>query len=101
MTTPSVSLVTMQEATSTEAVAEFARLVLAGTSWELAGVRRRASRLEPPHAYWVIFELAINKGEEERKLRLVARGAFDRGAWDLLRERLEEVSFGRECDPVM
>jgi len=90
----------MQEATSTEAVAEFARTILAGTGWELAGVRRRASRLEPPQAYWVIFEVTINKGEEERKLRLVARGAFDGGAWDLLRERLEQATFGRPCDPV-
>lgn len=100
MTTSSVSLLTMQEATSTEAVAEFARELIAGTGWNLVGVRRRASRLEPPHAYWVIFEVTINKEEETRKLRMVARGAFDSTSWEGLRERLLQASFGRECDPV-
>src|SRR5579871_2026257 len=76
MATPSVSLLTMQEATSPEAVAEFATRKLAGTSWEIGRVRKRATRLEPPHAYWVIYEITINKDAEERKLRLVARGAF-------------------------
>ena len=76
----------MQEATGTDAVADFTRLVLDGTGWEVGRVRKRASRLEPPHAYWVIHEVTINKEGEERKLRLVARGAFDSGAWDLLRE---------------
>lgn len=90
----------MREATSTEAVAEFASGLLAGTGWILGGVRRRASRLEPPHAYWVIFEVTINKEEEERKLRLVARGAFDASSWQLLREQLLAASFGRECDPI-
>src|SRR5260221_5996957 len=74
--TPSVSLLTMQEATGTEAVADFARQVLDGTGWELARVRRRFSRLEPPHSYWVVFEITIKKGEEEEKFRLVARGAL-------------------------
>jgi hypothetical protein len=90
----------MQEATSTDAVAEFARDLVAGTGWELARIKRRASRLEPPYAYWVIFEVTINKEEDERKLRLVARGAFDRGAWEHLRGRLLEASGGRPCDPI-
>jgi Ser/Thr protein kinase RdoA (MazF antagonist) len=100
MTTPSVSLLTMQEATSSEAVAEFARQVVAETGWELVKVRRRFSRLEPPHAYWVVFELTIKKDEEERKLRLVARGAFDAASWSHLRERLERQGGGRACDPI-
>ena len=90
----------MQEATGTDAVADFTRLVLDGTGWEVGRVRKRASRLEPPHAYWVIHEVTINKEGEERKLRLVARGAFDSGAWDLLRERLVAESAGRRCDPI-
>ena len=90
----------MQEATSSEAVAEFAREIAAGTGWEVAGVRRRASRLEPPHAYWVIFEVTIRKDEEERKLRLIARGAFDSGSWAHLKERLERHGGGRRCDPI-
>ncbi len=90
----------MQEATSSEAVADFACQLMAGSGWELAGVRRRASRLEPPHAYWVIFEVTIKKDEEERKLRLVARGAFDEGSWTHLKERLARESGGRACDPI-
>jgi len=98
--TPSVSLLTMQEATGTDAVAEFARQVLDGTGWEVRRIRKRASRLEPPHAYWVIHEVAINKEDEERKLRLVARGAFDLESWNLLRERLITEGAGRRCDPI-
>jgi len=90
----------MQEATSSEAVADFARQVVAGTGWDLVGVRRRASRLEPPHAYWVVFEVTINKEDEERKLRLVARGAFDSSAWTQLKDRLERLAGGRACDPI-
>jgi hypothetical protein len=90
----------MQEATSREAVAEFARQKLAGTGWELSGVRKRATRLEPPHAYWVIYEISIDKDGEERKLRLVARGAFDTGAWENLREQLVHTGNGWPCDPI-
>ena len=90
----------MKEATSSEAVAEFASQVLAGSGWNLVNVRRRASRLEPPHAYWVIYEVTINKDEEDRKLRLVARGAFDAEAWEHLRDRLTREGAGRPCDPI-
>jgi hypothetical protein len=90
----------MKEATSSEAVAEFAREVMAETGWELTDVRRRASRLEPPQAYWVIYEITINKEEEERKLRLVARGAFDADAWEELREKLLHAGADRPCDPI-
>src|SRR5689334_2385929 len=99
-TTPSVSLVTMEEATSTDAVAEFARQVLDGTGWELDGVRKRASRLEPPFAYWVIYEVTINKEGEERRLRMVARGAFDQDAWAELRDGLMQAGNGFPCDPI-
>src|ERR1700758_3310833 len=101
MATPSTSLLTMQEATSPEAVAEFGRSKLAGTGWELTRVRKRATRLEPPHAYWVIYELPINRdGADEQKLRLVARGAFDTGAWENLREQLTRQGHGWPCDPI-
>ena len=90
----------MHEATSSEAVAEFARQKLSGTGWELGRVRKRATRLEPPHAYWVIHELTINKGEDERKLRLVTRGAFDSDSWQSLREQLERAGRGWPCDPI-
>jgi hypothetical protein len=90
----------MQAATSPEAVAEFASRKLSGSGWEVAGVRKRATRLEPPQAYWVIYEIAINKDGEERKLRLVARGAFDRDAWESLREQLVRLGRGWPCDPI-
>jgi phosphotransferase family enzyme len=90
----------MQEATSTEAVTDFAREVMAGSGWEVARIRRRFSRLEPPHAYWVVYEATVRKDEEERKLRLVARGAFDTGSWSHLKERLEREGGGRPCDPI-
>ena len=98
-TTPAVSLLTMEEATSTEAVAEFAGQVLDGTGWELVELKRRASRLEPPQAYWVIYEAVISKDEEERRLRLVARGAFDQDAWEDLRDKLIREGHGHPCDP--
>ena len=100
MRTPSISLLTMEEATSPEAVAEFAERKLAGTGWQLTRTRKRATRLEPPQAYWVIYELTINKDEEERKLRLVARGAFDSAAWENLREQLLRHGHGWPCDPI-
>ncbi len=90
----------MEEATSPGAVAEFAREVLDGTGWQLGGVRKRASRLEPPQAYWVIYEVSINKQEEERRLRLVARGAFDQDAWAELREGLMRAGNSFPCDPI-
>jgi len=100
MRTPDISLLTMQEATSPEAVAEFARGKLDGSGWAISKVRKRATRLEPPHAYWVIYELLINKDEEERKLRLVARGAFDTGVWERLRDQLLRHGHGWPCDPI-
>jgi hypothetical protein len=90
----------MEEVTTTEAVAEFAGHVLEGTGWELVQVRKRASRLEPPHAYWSIFEVAIKKDEEERRLRLVARGTFDTDTWGELREKLMSAGHGFPCDPI-
>jgi hypothetical protein len=48
----------------------------------------------------VTFEVTIKKEEEERKLRLVARGAFDSNSWGHLKDRLEREAAGRPCDPV-
>ena len=90
----------MRETTTTEAVAEFATRILTGTGWDLTKVRRRFSRLEPPHSYWVVYELSINKDAREDKLRLVARGAFDPDSWSHLMERLVREGGGRPCDPI-
>src|ERR1700730_5238595 len=48
MTTPTASLVTMEEATDRVAVSTFVENVLSVTGWELQAVRRRSSRFEPP-----------------------------------------------------
>src|SRR5260370_16515747 len=77
MTTQTASLVTMDEATDKASVAAFVEDVLAGTGWELEAVRRRSSKLDPPHWYWAPFDILINKEGDERRLRLVAQGALN------------------------
>ena len=100
MTTQTASLVTMDEATDKASVAAFAEAVLAGTGWGLQAVRRRSSRLEPPDFYWAQFDILISKEEDERRLRLVAKGALNPAAWTRLSERLTRLAGGRRCDPV-
>ena len=100
MTTPSASLVTMEEATDKASVSAFVEDVLAGTGWELHAVRRRSSRFEPPDWYWTQFEITVNKEDDARKLRLVAKGALNPAAWDGLSERLTRHGAGRPCDPI-
>ncbi len=100
MTTQTASLVTMDEATDKASVAAFAEEILAGTGWELQAVRRRSSRLEPPDFYWAQFDILISKEEDERRLRLVAKGALNPAAWTRLSERLTRLAGGRRCDPV-
>ena len=90
----------MQSATDKESVASFTQSVLAGTGWEVTGVRRRGERLEPPDSYWSLFEIDIKKEEEQRQLRLVAKGALSPAAWETLRARLERHGAGLPCDPI-
>ncbi len=90
----------MEEATDKASVGAFVEEVLAGTGWELQAVRRRSSRFEPPDWYWTQFEITINKEEEERRLRLVAKGALNPAAWERLSERLMRHGAGRSCDPI-
>jgi len=89
----------MEQATSEASVTDFVEEVLRRTGWQLDRIRRRSSHLNPPE-YWTLFEVVINKDEEERKLRMVARGAFDASAWEKLRSRLERHGAGRACDPI-
>ena len=70
----------MDEATDKAAVTAFAEEILTGTGWTLQKVRRRSSRFEPPDWYWTQFDLHINKDEEDRRLRLVAKGALHQAA---------------------
>ncbi len=100
MTTQTASLVTMDVATDKASVAAFVEDVLAGTGWELEAVRRRSSKLDPPDWYWAQFDILINKEEEERRLRLVAKGALNPAAWRRLSERLGRLAAGRPCDPI-
>jgi len=101
MTTQTASLVTMEEATDKASVTAVVEEVLDGTGWEIDAVRRRSSRLDPPDWYWTQFDITIYKdGEEDRKLRLVAKGALNPEAWERLSERLTRHGAGRRCDPI-
>ena len=90
----------MDVATNVDSVAAFVDDVLAGTGWTRRRVRARSSRLEPPDSYWSLFNVDINKDEERRSLRLVAKGALNAEAWDRLSERLMRHGGDRRCDPV-
>ena len=100
MTTQTPSLVTMDMATDKASVGAFAEEVLTGTDWHLTSVRRRSSRLEPPDSYWTQFDIDIEKDEETRRLRLVAKGALNEAAWERLSGRLLDNGAGERCDPV-
>lgn len=90
----------MEEATDKASVSAFIEDVIAGTGWDLQAVRRRSSRFEPPDWYWTQFEITVNKEEDERKLRLVAKGALNPAAWESLSERLTRHGAGRPCEPI-
>ena len=100
MTTQTPSLVTMDEATDKASVTAFVEEVMAGTGWNLVSVRRRSSRLDPPDSYWTQFDIDIDKAKETRRLRLVAKGALNPGAWQRLSERLTRHGAGDRCDPI-
>ena len=101
MTTQTASLVTMEEATDKASVTAFVEELLAGTGWEINAVRKRSSKVEPPDWYWTLFDITINKeGEEDRKLRLVAKGALNPEAWERLSARLVRHGAGHPCDPI-
>jgi hypothetical protein len=89
----------MDEATSEVSVTAFVEEVLSGTGWRVERVRQRTSRLDPPD-YWSLFEVSINRDEDERKLRMVARGALEGHAWERLRHRLERHGGDRPCEPI-
>lgn len=90
----------MSAATDKSSVAGFVEQLLYGSGWELSAVKRRSSRLEPPDSYWTLFDIAINKDEDERRLRLVAKGALNPAAWDRLSTRLAAQAKDRRCDPI-
>src|SRR5690349_7765906 len=100
METQTSSLVTMEAATDKESVAAFVEETLAGTGWEIASIRHRVDRMDPPNSYWSVFAVDIYKDGEQRSLRLVARGALNPEAWEHLSARLLRHGAGNRCDPV-
>jgi hypothetical protein len=90
----------MDEATSEDSVTAFVQELVEPKGWQVGSVRRRSSRFEPPNFYWRAFEVAINKKDEERDLRLVAKGALNPEAWEILSHRLLRHGAGNRCDPV-
>jgi hypothetical protein len=91
----------MEQSTSEDSVSAFVQEVLQGTGWELMRVRERLSRLDPPESYWTLFEITVSKDEVERKLRMVARGAFATEAWERFRNRIHRHGGSdRQCDPI-
>src|ERR1700758_620737 len=100
METQTSSLVTMEAATDAESVAAFVAEVLAGSGWEVDSIRHIVDRLDPPNSYWTVFAVDIYKDGEERTLRLVARGALNPEAWELLSGRLMQNGAGGKCDPI-
>jgi hypothetical protein len=91
----------MEEATDKASVTAFVEELLAGTGWEIEAVRKRSSKVEPPDWYWTLFDITVSKeGEGERRLRLVAKGALNREAWERLSARLVRHGAGRPCDPI-
>src|SRR5690348_17998853 len=100
MGTQTPSLVTMEAATGDDAIVAFVEETLAGTGWEIEQIRHRVDRVDPPHGYWSLFAVDINKDGEKQSLRLVARGALNEDAWETLSQRLLRHGAGNRCDPI-
>jgi hypothetical protein len=90
----------MDQATSEDSVTAFVQDLVEPSGWQVGSVRRRSSRFEPPNWYWTTFAVDINKKDEERDLRLVAKGALNPEAWDALSQRLLDHSAGKPSDPI-
>lgn len=90
----------MELVTSADSVAGFAEDLVSPLGWHVDSVRRRGTRLEPPDTYWSLFNVDIYKDEEERSLRLVAKGAFNPEAWRALSDRLMRHGADQPCNPI-
>jgi hypothetical protein len=100
METQTASLLTMDTATEKEAVAAYAQEVVGASGWEVGSVHRRGTRLEPPDSFWSLFSVDVYKEEEEKELRLVAKGALNPAAWEKLSARLTRLGAGNPVDPI-
>jgi hypothetical protein len=90
----------MDAATSEDSVTAFVQDLVAPAGWQVGEVRRRSSRFDPPKWFWTGFRVTINKKDEERELRLVAKGALNPEAWDVLRGQLQDHTEGNRSDPI-
>ena len=90
----------MDEATREDSVTAFVQELVEPSGWQVGSVRRRSSRFEPPNWFWTAFSVAINKKDEERELRLVAKGALNPEAWEVLSDRLSRHGADNRCDPI-
>lgn len=90
----------MDAATSEDSITAFVQSVVAASGWEVGSIHRRGTRLEPPDTFWSMFNVDINKKDEERSLRLVAKGALHPEAWERLSATLQRHGAGNSCDPI-
>jgi len=90
----------MDAATGEDSVTAFVQDLVEPSGWQVGEVRRRSSRFDPPNWFWTGFRVTINKKDEERELRLVAKGALNPEAWDVLRDRLQRHTEGDRPDPI-
>ena len=90
----------MDAATDHDSVVSFVESVLDGTGWTIDRVRQRGTRFEPPDWFWTTFAVRINKDEETRDLRLVAKGALNADAWGSLSSKLLDRGANLRCDPI-
>jgi hypothetical protein len=90
----------MDAATSEDSVTDFVQDLVAPSGWQVGEVRRRSSRFEPPNWFWTGFRVTINKKDEKRELRLIAKGALNPEAWEVLSDRLQRHGAGNRTDPI-
>jgi hypothetical protein len=90
----------MDAATSEDSVTAFVQELVEPRGWQIGSLRRRSSRFEPPNWFWTGFRITINKEDEERELRLVAKGALNPEAWEVLSDRLHRHGAGNRSDPI-
>jgi aminoglycoside phosphotransferase (APT) family kinase protein len=90
----------MDAATSEDSVTEFVQELVEPGGWQVGSVRQRSSRFDPPNFFWTGFKVIINKKDEERELRLVAKGALNPEAWEVLSDRLHRHGAGNRSDPI-
>jgi hypothetical protein len=59
-----ITLGAIKSATGHDAIGQFVEeRILPGTDWNLVRVRRKSTRLEPPHAYWVTYRVILGRGD--------------------------------------